>query len=52
MMFKAFESGIFSKLKESKSSNVLNNTDSTDNTLSNPIKKGTGLKVLAPKKML
>ena len=30
----------------------LNDTDSTDNKLFTPIKKGTGLKILTPKQML
>ena len=84
MVFKAFESRIFSKLKESEQSeqssddvkynsfgydadelskklkdvsleNILsdlNDTDTTDNKLFTPIKKGTGLKILTPKQML
>ena len=39
MVFKAFESGIFSKLKESEYSSDQNDIDNTDNTLLTPIQK-------------
>ena len=52
MVFKAFDSGIFSNLKESEPSSGLNDTYSTDNTLLTPIEKGTGLKILTPKQIL
>ena len=39
MVFKAFESGIFSKLKESEHSSDQNDMDNTDNTLLTPIQK-------------
>ena len=52
MVFKAFDSGIFSNLKESEPSSDVNDTYSTDNTLLTPIEKGTGLKILTPKQIL
>ena len=64
MVFKAFESGIFSKLKESEQSEQssddvslenkidLNDADSTDNKLFTPIKKRTGIEILTPNQVL
>ena len=52
MVLKAFGNGIFSKINESKHSRDPNNTDSTDNTLLTLIKKGSGLKILAPKQII
>ena len=61
-MFKAFESGIFSKLKKSEQSeqsngdvsfkNISSDLNNIDNKLFTPRKKGTRLKILSPKQML
>ena len=52
MVLKAFDSGIFSKINESKYSRDPNNTDSTDKTLLTLIKKGSRLKILTPKQII